>query len=118
LQEDITVLKDDPTLPDHLQPTRANFVEHPLNVLACISVSADRMYHVRQIHELKQLVSGAAPGDKFTFLCMYRLLQHLKKIDSQFGVVDSGHSDQQLSFDDIEDEEDGQDEGMSSHVLH
>ncbi len=31
--------------------------------------------------------------------------------------VDSGHSDQQLSFDDIEEEEDGQDEGMSSLVL-
>ncbi len=99
------------------QPART-LLSRPLNVLACISVSADRMYHVRQIHELKQLVSGAAPGDKFTFLCMYRLPQHPKKIDSQFGVVDSGHSDQQLSFDDIEDEEDGQDEGMSSHVLH
>ncbi|KAN0118331.1 Caspase domain containing protein [Russula decolorans] len=66
--EDIVVLKDDPTLPEHLHPTRANM-----------------------IRELKQLVSGAAPGDKFTFLY-------------------SGHSDQQLSFDDIEEEEDGQDE--------
>lgn len=28
-------------------------------------------YAVRQIRELKQLVSGAAPGDKFTFLCMF-----------------------------------------------
>jgi len=64
--EDITVLKDDPCLPEHLQPTRVNM-----------------------IRELKQLVSGAAPGDKFTFLY-------------------SGHSDQQPSFDD--DEEDGQDE--------
>ncbi|KAI0278409.1 caspase domain-containing protein [Russula aff. rugulosa BPL654] len=43
------------------------------------------------IRELKQLVSGAAPGDKFTFLY-------------------SGHSDQQTSFDDIEEEEDGMDE--------
>jgi hypothetical protein len=28
---------------------------------------------VRQIRELKQLVSGATPGDKFTFLCMFLL---------------------------------------------
>lgn len=66
--EDIVVLKDDPTLPEHLQPTRVNI-----------------------IRELKRLVSGAAPGDRFTF--------HY-----------SGHSDQQPSFDDIEEEEDGQDE--------
>jgi hypothetical protein len=66
--EDIVVLMDDRNLPEHLQPTRANV-----------------------IRELKQLVSGAAPGDKFTFLY-------------------SGHSDQQVSLDDIEDEEDGQDE--------
>jgi hypothetical protein len=26
---------------------------------------------VRQIRELEQLVSGAAPGDKFTLLCMF-----------------------------------------------
>jgi len=32
-------------------------------------------YAVRQIRELKQLVSGAAPGDKFTFLCAFLLSQ-------------------------------------------
>ncbi|KAH9059168.1 caspase domain-containing protein [Lactarius vividus] len=42
--EDITVLKDGPTIPDLLQPTRANI-----------------------IRELGRLVSGAASGDKFTF---------------------------------------------------
>jgi hypothetical protein len=66
--EDIVILKDDPALPEYLQPTRANI-----------------------IRELKQLVSGAASEDKFTFLY-------------------SGHSDQQPSLDDIEEEEDGQDE--------
>ncbi|KAH9991896.1 caspase domain-containing protein [Russula vinacea] len=68
LPEDIIVLKDDPRFPDRLQPTRANM-----------------------IRELKRLVAGAAPGDRFTFLY-------------------SGHSDQQLSNDEIEVEEDGQDE--------
>jgi hypothetical protein len=28
---------------------------------------------VQQIRELKQLVSGAAPGDNFTFLCVFLL---------------------------------------------
>jgi len=64
--EDIVVLKDDPSFPERLQPTRANM-----------------------IRELKRLVFGAAPGDKFTFLY-------------------SGHSDQQPSSD--IDEEDGKDE--------
>lgn len=66
--EDITVLTDGPNVPDLLQPTRANM-----------------------IRELKRLVCGAAPGDKFTFFY-------------------SGHSDQQPSLDDIGVEEDGQDE--------
>ncbi|KAI0290173.1 caspase domain-containing protein [Russula brevipes] len=66
--EDITVLKDDPSLPDLSQPTRANM-----------------------IRELRRLVSGAGPGDKFVFLY-------------------SGHSDQQPSYDEPEVEEDGQDE--------
>jgi len=66
--EDITILVDDSTLPETSQPTRTNM-----------------------IRELKQLVSGAAPGDTFVFLY-------------------SGHSDQQPSFDDPADEEDGQDE--------
>ncbi|KAI0299856.1 caspase domain-containing protein, partial [Russula brevipes] len=43
--EDITVLKDDPSLPDLAQPTRANM-----------------------IRELNRLVSGAGPDDKFVFL--------------------------------------------------
>ncbi|KAF8259966.1 caspase domain-containing protein [Lactarius quietus] len=41
---EITVLKDVPDFPDHLQPTRENM-----------------------IRELKSLVDGAASGDKFTF---------------------------------------------------
>jgi len=57
---------DDPNFSSHLQPIRTNI-----------------------IRELKRLVSGAAPGDRFTFLYL-------------------GHSDQQPSFDD--DEEDDQDE--------
>jgi len=43
------------------------------------------------IRELKKLVADPGPGDKFTFFY-------------------SGHSDQQISFDDISVEEDGQDE--------
>lgn len=43
--EDITVLKDDPTFPIHLQPTRENI-----------------------LRELKNLVVNAAAGDRFTFL--------------------------------------------------
>jgi hypothetical protein len=43
--EDITVLKDDPALAIHLQPTRENI-----------------------LRELKNLVVNAAPGDRFTFL--------------------------------------------------
>ncbi|KAI9458149.1 caspase domain-containing protein, partial [Lactarius psammicola] len=65
--EDITVLKDDPDLPDLSHPTRVNM-----------------------IRELKRLVSVAAPGDTFVFLY-------------------SGHSDQRLATDDLQ-EEDGQDE--------
>ncbi|KAI0297814.1 caspase domain-containing protein [Multifurca ochricompacta] len=45
LLEDITVLKDDPALPSHLQPTRENI-----------------------LRELRRLVADAAPGDRFTFL--------------------------------------------------
>ncbi|KAI0246645.1 caspase domain-containing protein [Lactifluus subvellereus] len=66
--EDITILKDDPQLPDLFQPTHSNM-----------------------IRELTRLVSDAAPGDKFVFLY-------------------SGHSDQQLSQDGSDIEEDGQDE--------
>ncbi|KAH9959977.1 caspase domain-containing protein [Russula dissimulans] len=66
--EGITILMDDPDLPETSQPTRVNM-----------------------IRELEQLVSGAAPGDTFIFLY-------------------SGHSDQQLSYDDPSVEEDGQDE--------
>ena len=29
--------------------------------------------HAVQIHELKHLVSGAAPGDEFIFLCVFLL---------------------------------------------
>jgi hypothetical protein len=37
-------------------------------------VSQSALTHaVRQIRELKRLVSGAAPGDKFTFLCVFLL---------------------------------------------
>jgi hypothetical protein len=43
---------------------------------------------------------------------------HLKLTHDLAFNVDSGHSDQQLSFDDIEEEEDGQDEGMPSLILH
>jgi len=75
-------------------------------------------YAVRQIRELKQLVSGAAPGDKFTFLCAFLLPWHLNLTHNLAFDVDSGHSDQQPSFDDIEEEEDGQDEGMPSLMLH
>jgi len=73
-EEDIIVLKDDPNLPDLSQPTRDNM-----------------------IRELKRLVSGAAPGDQFTFLY-------------------SGHSDQQEAFNDP-DEEDNLDEVMITSDL-
>ncbi|KAH9959978.1 caspase domain-containing protein [Russula dissimulans] len=43
--EDIAVVKDDPALPDHLQPTRENI-----------------------LRELRNLVADAASGDRFTFL--------------------------------------------------
>jgi hypothetical protein len=72
----------------------------------------------QQIRELKRLVSGAAPGDKFTFLCEFLLPLDLESTHNSAFYVDSGHSDQQPSFDDIEEEEDGQDEGMPSLVLH
>lgn len=42
---------------------------------------------------------------------------HLESTHNLALYVDSGHSDQQPSFDDIEEEEDGQDEGMPSLVL-
>ncbi|KAH9979130.1 caspase domain-containing protein [Russula compacta] len=66
--EDIIILKDDLKLPDLSQPTRVNM-----------------------LRELRRLVSGAASGDRFTFLY-------------------SGHSDQQPSLDSLEVEEDGKDE--------
>jgi hypothetical protein len=44
--------------------------------------------------------------------------QHLNLTHNRAFNVDSGHSDQQPSFDDIEDEEDGQDEGMPSLIVH
>ncbi|KAI0246856.1 caspase domain-containing protein [Lactifluus subvellereus] len=65
--EDVTVLKDNPDLPADSQPTRVNI-----------------------IRELEGLVSGAAPGDRFTFFY-------------------SGHSDQRPVTNDLE-EEDGLDE--------
>ncbi|KAI0290174.1 caspase domain-containing protein [Russula brevipes] len=43
--EDITVIKDDPAFPNHLQPTRENI-----------------------LRELRNLVADAAAGDRFTFL--------------------------------------------------
>ncbi|KAF8258284.1 caspase domain-containing protein [Lactarius quietus] len=43
--EDVVILKDDPALPAHLQPTRENI-----------------------LRELRHLVADAAPGDRFTFL--------------------------------------------------
>ncbi|KAI9440266.1 caspase domain-containing protein [Lactarius psammicola] len=43
--EDVVVLKDDPALPDYLQPTRENI-----------------------LRELRHLVADAASGDRFTFL--------------------------------------------------
>ncbi|KAH8989864.1 caspase domain-containing protein [Lactarius hatsudake] len=45
LAEDVVVLKDDPALPAHLQPTRENI-----------------------LRELRNLVADAASGDRFTFL--------------------------------------------------
>jgi hypothetical protein len=84
----------------------------------CASHSA-LTHAVRQIRELKLLVSGAAPGEKFTFLCVFLLPRHLKLTHNLALNVDSDDSDQQPTFDDdIEDEEDGQDEGMSSLILH
>ncbi len=44
--------------------------------------------------------------------------RHLKLFHNLVFNVDSGHSDQQLSLDDIEEEEDGQDEGMPSLIVH
>jgi hypothetical protein len=52
-----------------------------------------------------------------SFVCSFSPW-HLKLTHNLAFNVDSGHSDQQLSFDDIEEEEDGQDEGMPSLVVH
>jgi hypothetical protein len=43
---------------------------------------------------------------------------HFKLTHNLAFNVDSGHSDQQPLFDDIEEEEDGLDEGMPSLILH
>ncbi|KAH9953158.1 caspase domain-containing protein [Russula dissimulans] len=61
--EDVVVLKDTPAFPEHSQPTRVNV-----------------------IRELKALVSGATPGDRFTLLY-------------------SGHSDQQEATTNLEEED-------------
>ncbi|KAI0297813.1 hypothetical protein B0F90DRAFT_1737856 [Multifurca ochricompacta] len=88
LSEEITVLKDDPKLPVLSQPTRVNM-----------------------IRELRRLVSNPASGDKFTFLCAPPSpFTHPILSDYLTLITDSGHSDQQISLDDSDDEEDGQDE--------
>ena len=69
---------------------------------------------VRRIRELEQLVSDAAPGDEFTYLSVSFL--PLASYSLAFNV-DSGNSDQQPSFDDIDEEEDGQDDGMPYLIL-
>ena len=51
-----------------------------------------------------------------SFVCPFSLW-HLISTHSLALDVDSGHSDQQPSFDDIEEEEDGQDEGMPYLIL-
>jgi len=52
-----------------------------------------------------------------SFVCSFSP-RHFKSTHNLVFNADSGHSDQQLSFDDIEEEEDGQDEGMPSLILH
>ncbi|KAI9456372.1 caspase domain-containing protein [Lactarius psammicola] len=63
--EDVTVLKDDPNLPDLLYPTRVNM-----------------------IHELKRLVSDAMPGDTFVF-------SYSGHSDQQPAIDDFGEEDGQ-----------------------
>ena len=63
--EAITVLRDDPDLSDHFQPTRVNMVIQPYTSF-WVKL---RLIHP-QLHELRRLVAGAAPGDRFTFLCV------------------------------------------------
>jgi len=62
--EDIVVLKDLPEFPEQSKPTRVNMVRY-----IRFNPSAIRI-EIQQIRELKALVSGAEPGDKFTFFCV------------------------------------------------
>jgi len=100
------VLKDLPEFPEQSKPTRVNMVReirlHP---------SVNRIeIHTTQIRELKALVSGAEPGDKFTFFCVFPSVLHLPNI--QLTSTDSGHSDQQGAQSDLGDEDDlDEDEG-------
>lgn len=52
-----------------------------------------------------------------SFVCSFSPW-HLRLTHILVFNVDSGHSDQQTSLDDIEEEEDGMDEGMTSLVVH
>ena len=52
-----------------------------------------------------------------SFVCSFSTWRLMSVHNLAFNV-DSGHSDQQLSFDDIEEEEDGMDEGMPSLIHH
>lgn len=63
---------------------------------------------MEQIRELTRLVADATSGDKLTFFCASLLPAEWGSLNHR---TDSGHSDQQKSFDDISIEEDGQDEG-------
>jgi hypothetical protein len=50
------------------------------------------------------LVSGAEPGDKLTFFCVF--LSVLHPPNTQLTNIDSGHSDQQDAKSDLNEEDD------------
>ena len=112
--EDITVLKDDPKLPDLSQPTRVNMVIELCSLSPVIGVDA-----YLQLRELERLVAGAVPGDKFTFLCVssHPHSWNSNQLTMLVSDVDSGHSDQQETNDGPEREEDGKDEGTPPSFL-
>lgn len=72
----------------------------------------DRSVHSSSLFPVL-LQETSSPSFVCSFPPWYLKLIHNLALD-----VDSGHSDQQPSFDDIEEEEDGEDEGMPSFILH
>src|SRR5713101_7006680 len=106
-----------PPCPDTCNRPVRTWLSHPPNVPACISVDTNpySMYD-RSVNSSSSFPAQLQETISPSFVCSF-FPWHIKLTHNLVFNVDSGHSDQQPSFDEIEEEEDGQDEGMLSLIL-